>query len=122
MHVASALVLLLVFEVGVEICIRHANLGDEGYHSLFNWFTAGEERILSPGSVRALQTYTLGLYPRLIQWAMAVFDLPEAVAVSRNTLCREGGSLSRIQVCSTSAARQQGQQRASQSGVNDSTP
>lgn len=98
MHVTAALVLVLIFEVGAEICIRHSELGSEGYHSLFNWFTAGQQRLLSPGSVDALRTYSLGLYPRLIQWAMAIFDLPEAIAVSRNTLCREGGSLSRIQV------------------------
>jgi hypothetical protein len=30
-----------------------------------------------------LQAATLGLYPGAIKWAMAVFDLPEAIAVAR---------------------------------------
>ena len=34
-HLSTAVSLMLLLELGVEMCIRHENLGREGMHSLF---------------------------------------------------------------------------------------
>lgn len=64
---------------------RYQGLGRDGSHSLYRWFTSYEQRHFpDPMGLRArLQAATLGLYPGAIKWAMAVFDLPEAIAVAR---------------------------------------
>lgn len=80
----------------------YQSLGREGYHSLYRWYTAFEqEHFPDPqGLRRQLSVWTLGLYPRCIQWLMAVFDVPECIAVTRDALCKAGGAagLSRVQV------------------------
>ena len=94
-----ALLLLLLLEMGCEICIRHARLGSEGYSSLWNWFRSQQETLLSPDSLAALRTYSCGLYPRLVEVSMTLFDLPEAIAVARNALCADAApQLSRVQM------------------------
>jgi hypothetical protein len=48
-----------------------------------------------------LEKATFGLYPGALKAAMAVFDIPEAVAVTRTAMCAVQGSLttiSRLQV------------------------
>ena len=98
-HLLMAILLLLMLELAIEVCIRHARLGSEGYHSLYNWFVMSQKDMLCPDSLAALQRYSLGFYPKLVQWSMAVFDLPEAIAVTRNTLCTDGAaSVSRFQM------------------------
>ena len=55
-----------------------------------------------PMGVRAFFTkYSLGIYPRVVKYFMAIFDIPEMVAVGRTTICNSYGtweSLTRLQV------------------------
>jgi hypothetical protein len=92
-HVATALVLAVALDVGVATCARHAGLGAEGYHSLYKWYVQDFEKTHFPdpaGLRSSLATWTGGLYPGTIKAAMAVFDVPEAVAVGRAALCGAG--------------------------------
>ena len=76
-------------------------MGSEGYHSLYRWYKTFENtHFPDPGGLRqTVSTATLGLYPGVLQYAMAVFDVPEAIAVTRKILCESGvGSVSRLQV------------------------
>lgn len=102
-HLMCAVTLVLVLELGVEMCIRHEQLGQQGLHSLYRWYQAFEvEHFPDPQGLRLLlQKATLGLYPGLIKIAMAIFDIPELIAVTRISVCAAGGSwaaISRLQV------------------------
>lgn len=80
---------------------RYESLGSEGYHSLFKWYQAFEAtHFPDPVGLReTIATWTLGLYPNCLKYAMAIFDVPESIAVTRKLLCASGlSSLSRIQV------------------------
>ena len=84
--------------------VRYEGVGREGYHSLFRWYQRFEaEAFPDPAGLRAgLQRWTLGAYPGVLKAAMAVFDVPEAIAVARSTLCSPGGglaALTRLQAC-----------------------
>lgn len=61
------------------------------------------EHFPDPQGLRLLlERMTLGLYPGVLKAAMAVFDVPEAIAVTRTAMCAVQGSLttiSRLQVC-----------------------
>lgn len=98
LHLSAAVALLLVLEMGIETVIRFEGVGSNGYHSLFTWYQSFEaERFPDPADMRRiLSTYTLGLYPNAIKWAMALFDVPEAIAVARNAVCADGGSISQL--------------------------
>lgn len=98
-HVVAAVSLLLLLELGIETVIRYEHLGREGYHSLYKWYRAYEARHFpDPFEVRqAAERLTLGLYPTLIQWAMALYDIPESIAVARGYICEEHASLTRLQ-------------------------
>ncbi|KAK2079809.1 hypothetical protein QBZ16_002204 [Prototheca wickerhamii] len=98
-HVVAAVSLLLLLELGIETVIRHEHLGREGYHSLYKWYRAYEaQHFPDPFGVRALaERLTLGLYPELIRWSMAAYDIPEAIAVARGQLCETGPALTRLQ-------------------------
>lgn len=101
-HLLVAVVLLLLLELGIETCIHYQSVGREGYHSLYRWYTAFEqEHFPDPQGLRRwLASWSLGLYPRCLQWLMAVFDVPESIAVTREIMCSgEGAALSRVQVC-----------------------
>ena len=37
-----------------------------------------------------MSTWTLGLYPNVIKWVFAVFDLPQELAVARAQICAAG--------------------------------
>lgn len=81
--------------------IRYEGLGADGYHSLFKWYQRFEsERFSDPYGVRAmLSKASLGLYPAALQWTMAVFDVPETVAVARGHICTAGAaSVSRMEL------------------------
>jgi hypothetical protein len=43
-HILLAVSLMLLLELGVEVCIKYESLGSEGMHSLYRWFTAYEDR------------------------------------------------------------------------------
>lgn len=44
-------------------------------------------------------SWTLGVYPNCLKCAMAIFDVPETIAVTRKLLCQSGvASVSRVQV------------------------
>ena len=82
---------------------RYESLGAEGYHSLFKWYQRFEaEAFPDPQDLRGTcSRWTGGLYPGILQAAFALFDVPEAIAVSRNALCRGVTSLTRLQVAAT---------------------
>ncbi|KAI3522114.1 hypothetical protein L1887_11593 [Cichorium endivia] len=97
-HLAAALVLMLLMELGVETCIRHNLLATSGYHSLYEWYRSVEsEHFPDPTGLRArLEQWTFGLYPACIKYLMSAFDVPEVMAVTRSNICKNGmGSLSR---------------------------
>ena len=51
------------------------------------------------GLRQTVARWSLGLYPNCLKFAMAVFDIPESIAVTRKLLCQSGvGSVTRIQV------------------------
>ena len=47
-----------------------------------------------------MSRWSLGAYPGLVRAAMALFDIPEAIAVTRTAMCAAGGVavLPRLQV------------------------
>ncbi|KAG5543415.1 hypothetical protein RHGRI_016222 [Rhododendron griersonianum] len=97
-HLASALILMLLLELGLEMCIRHKLLATSGYHSLYQWYRSVEsEHFPDPTGLRArIEQWTFGLYPACIKYLMSAFDVPEVMAVTRNTICKNGmASLSR---------------------------
>ncbi|KAK9862826.1 hypothetical protein WJX84_007158 [Apatococcus fuscideae] len=100
-HVTIALTLMLLLELGVETCVRYAGVGKDGYHGLYRWYTAFEaQHFPDPMAVRdKISHWTLHVYPGMLQTAMTVFDLPEAIAVSRSTICSAAGfaGLTRLQ-------------------------
>ena len=84
---------------------RYESLGVEGYHSLFRWYQAFEAtHFPDPVGLReTVAKWTLGLYPNCLKFTMAIFDVPESIAVTRKLLCTSGlASLTRIQVCNSS--------------------
>ena len=82
---------------------RYESLGQEGYHSLFKWYQRFEaEAFPDPQDLRgACSRWTGGLYPGVLQAAFALFDVPEAIAVSRSALCQGVTSLTRLQVATS---------------------
>ncbi|MEW5320472.1 MAG: hypothetical protein WDW38_011542 [Sanguina aurantia] len=97
-HVSLAVLLMLLLELGVETCIRHEHLGEEGYHSLYRWYRSYEaEHFPDPMGLRnTLQAWTLGLYPQGLKYCMALFDIPEAIAVTRASMCARAGGVSHL--------------------------
>jgi hypothetical protein len=101
-HLSAAVALLLLLELGVEMVMRYEGIGGDGYHSLYRWYRNFEaQHFPDPAGLRgSLSKWTLGLYPSGLKWLMALFDVPEAIAVSRTAMCAAGGSsvtLTRIQ-------------------------
>ncbi|EPS68439.1 hypothetical protein M569_06328, partial [Genlisea aurea] len=97
-HLSAALILMMILELGVETCIKHKLLATSGYHSLYEWYRSVEvEHFPDPTGLRArIEQWTFGLYPACIKYLMSAFDVPEVMAVSRNSICRNGmESLSR---------------------------
>ncbi|GAB4822190.1 hypothetical protein N2152v2_009236 [Parachlorella kessleri] len=94
-HLLSAVSLLLLLELGLETVMRYENVGRDGYHSLYKWYRAFEAlHFPDPMGLRlVLERWTLHLYPNAIKWLMAVFDVPENIAVSRTAICAAGGKL-----------------------------
>ncbi|XP_059637902.1 uncharacterized protein LOC132279866 [Cornus florida] len=97
-HLAAALILMLLLELGVETCIRHKLLATSGYHTLYEWYRSVEsEHFPDPTGLRArIEKWTFGLYPACIKYLMSAFDVPEVMAVTRTNICKNGmESLSR---------------------------
>ncbi|GAB4833573.1 hypothetical protein Ancab_031816 [Ancistrocladus abbreviatus] len=97
-HLSAALILMLLLELGVEMCIRHKLLATSGYHTLYQWYRQVEsEHFPDPTGLRArLEQWTFGLYPACIKYLMSAFDIPEVMAVTRSNICNKGmQSLSR---------------------------
>ncbi|KAL3840377.1 hypothetical protein ACJIZ3_024968 [Penstemon smallii] len=97
-HLAAALILMLLLELGIETCIRHKLLATSGYHTLYEWYRSVEsEHFPDPTGLRArIEQWTFGLYPACIKYLMSAFDVPEVMAVTRNNICKNGmDSLSR---------------------------
>ncbi|PSS19760.1 Palmitoyltransferase [Actinidia chinensis var. chinensis] len=97
-HLAAALILMLLLEIGVEMCIRHKLLATSGYHTLYQWYQSVEsEHFPDPTGLRVrIEQWTFGLYPACIKYLMSAFDVPEVMAVTRTNICKNGmESLSR---------------------------
>ena len=97
-HLFTAIALLLLLELGTETVIRYENVGTDGYHSLYRWYRSFEmEHFPDPANVRRVLSYwTFGIYPNSIKWLFALFDVPEAIAVSRTAACATGGSFAAL--------------------------
>ena len=80
--------------------VRYESLGAEGYHSLFSWYQRFEaQHFPDPMGMRETITQWTGhLYPSILKFTFALFDVPEAIAVSRTALCSGTASLTRLQV------------------------
>ncbi|KAK3126151.1 hypothetical protein QOZ80_7AG0552370 [Eleusine coracana subsp. coracana] len=91
-HLTAALLLMLLLELGIEICIRNHLLATSGYHTLYEWYRSMEsEHFPDPTGLRArLEQWTLGLYPACIKYLMSAFDVPEVMAVTRINICKNG--------------------------------
>eukprot|EP00873_Tetraselmis_striata_P039964 jgi/Tetstr1/460228/TSEL_005543.t1 len=99
-HLSVAISLMLGLDLAIETCVQHGVLGGEGYHSLFNWYRAFEaQHFPDPNGLRdKLARYSLHAYPDGLRCLMAVFDIPEAIALGRVAVCSAGwGSLTRLQ-------------------------
>uniref|UniRef100_A0A7S1T4N1 Calcineurin-like phosphoesterase domain-containing protein n=1 Tax=Tetraselmis chuii TaxID=63592 RepID=A0A7S1T4N1_9CHLO len=99
-HVSVAVSLMLGLDLALETCVRHGMLGGEGYHSLFNWYRSFEaQHFPDPNGLRdKLTAFSLHVYPVGLRWMMAVFDIPEAIALGRTAVCTSGwDSLTRLQ-------------------------
>ncbi|CAH2078205.1 unnamed protein product [Thlaspi arvense] len=97
-HLTAALILMLLLELGIEICIQHKLLATSGYHTLYQWYKSVEnEHFPDPTGLRArIEQWTFGFYPACIKYLMSAFDIPEVMAVTRTNICRGGmESLSR---------------------------
>ncbi|WVZ61470.1 hypothetical protein U9M48_011334 [Paspalum notatum var. saurae] len=91
-HLTAALLLMMLLELGIEICIRNHLLATSGYHTLYEWYRSMEsEHFPDPTGLRArLEQWTLGLYPACIKYLMSAFDVPEVMAVTRINICKNG--------------------------------
>lgn len=91
-HLTAALLLMLLMELGIEVCIRNHLLATSGYHPLYDWYRSMEsEHFPDPTGLRArLEQWTLGLYPACIKYLMSAFDVPEIMAVTRINICKNG--------------------------------
>ncbi|BDA40538.1 hypothetical protein COCOBI_01-1910 [Coccomyxa sp. Obi] len=99
-HLTAAILSLVLLELGVETCIRYEELGAEGFHSLYRWYQRFEaQHFPDPAGLRdTIARYTLHAYPGVVQAAMALFDVPEAIAVTRTAMCSATAApLSRFQ-------------------------
>lgn len=98
LHFFAAIALLILLELGIETVIRYEQVGSEGYHSLYRWYREFEsEHFSDPADLRSvLSKWTFGLYPNAIKWLFAVFDVPEAIAVSRSAACSAAGSFASL--------------------------
>ncbi|CAN4095395.1 unnamed protein product [Withania somnifera] len=78
-HMAAAVILMLLLELGIETCIRHKLLATSGYHTLYEWYKSVEsEHFPDPTGLRArIEQWTYGLYPACIKYLMSAFDVPE---------------------------------------------
>ena len=98
LHLSAAISLVILLELGTETVIRYEQVGRDGYHSLYRWYMQFEAEYFSdPANLRSiLSSWTFGLYPNAIKWLFAVFDVPEAIAVSRNAACSAAGSFASL--------------------------
>uniref|UniRef100_A0A7N2KRU7 Uncharacterized protein n=2 Tax=Quercus lobata TaxID=97700 RepID=A0A7N2KRU7_QUELO len=97
-HLAVALILMLVLEVGIETFVRFNLVATTDYHSLYRWHQSMLHKHLPVliGIQNRLKQWTFGLYPACIKYLMSGFDVPELMAVARSNICKNGmESLSR---------------------------
>jgi len=97
-HLSAAITLLILLELGIEMVMKYEGVGEDGYHSLYKWYRSFEAlHFPDPAGLRStLSTLTLGIYPNVIKWAFAIFDIPEAIAVSRTAMCTAGGTIAAL--------------------------
>ncbi|KAL0017342.1 hypothetical protein SO802_004411 [Lithocarpus litseifolius] len=99
-HLAAALILMLVLELGIETLPNTYMLTNSttiffscsGYHSLYRWHQSMFHRHLPvPIAIQdSIKRWTFGLYPACIKYLMSAFDLPELMAVTRSNICKNG--------------------------------
>ncbi|KAG7941523.1 hypothetical protein I3843_16G049200 [Carya illinoinensis] len=91
-HLVVDLLLLWLFELGVEMFVQIGLLETSEYHSLYRSL---ESMLIQPVST-SLEQWTFGLYPACIKYVISAFDVPELIAVTRENICKNGmESLSR---------------------------
>ncbi|KAH7619432.1 hypothetical protein NADE_006274 [Nannochloris sp. 'desiccata'] len=97
-HLSAAITLLILLELGIEMVMKYEGVGQDGYHSLYKWYRSFETlHFPDPAGLRStLSTLTLGIYPNVFKWAFAIFDIPEAIAVSRTAMCTAGGTIAAL--------------------------
>ena len=88
-HLMAAVILAVALDVGVAMVARSGVGLGAGGPSLYSWYRAFEAAAFpDPAGLRAaLSTVTAGAYPGLLKAAMAVYDVPEAIAVGRAAVC-----------------------------------
>ncbi|XP_050267239.1 uncharacterized protein LOC126711738 [Quercus robur] len=91
-HLAVALILMLVLEVGIETFVRLNLVATSDYHSLYRWHQSMFHKHLPVpiGIQNGLKRWTFGLYPACIKYLMSAFDVPELMAVTRSNICKNG--------------------------------
>eukprot|EP00238_Polyblepharides_amylifera_P002080 CAMPEP_0196589178 /NCGR_PEP_ID=MMETSP1081-20130531/62925_1 /TAXON_ID=36882 /ORGANISM="Pyramimonas amylifera, Strain CCMP720" /LENGTH=249 /DNA_ID=CAMNT_0041911907 /DNA_START=159 /DNA_END=908 /DNA_ORIENTATION=- len=106
-----AIVLMLVLELGLDICTHYGvlastatagagNDAEDASKPLGLWdayFSTMEVNFPDPNGLRSmLEVWTFGAYPAVLEYLFALFDMPDMMAVTRVTVCSEGwGSISR---------------------------
>ncbi|KAG7941535.1 hypothetical protein I3843_16G049900 [Carya illinoinensis] len=95
-HLVVDLILLWLFELGVETFVQIGLLESSEYHSLYRSLESMLIQTASNGNRTSLEQWTFSLYPACIKYVMTAFDVPELIAVTRRNICENGmESLSR---------------------------
>ncbi|KAK3262485.1 hypothetical protein CYMTET_28662, partial [Cymbomonas tetramitiformis] len=91
-HTAMALVLMLVLELFLDLCVANKVLGRAGIGGLWNATLAKQQGSIADlaGIASWLEYWTFGVYPHVVKYICTVFDLPEVMAATRQTICTAG--------------------------------
>ncbi|KAG6624718.1 hypothetical protein CIPAW_16G047400 [Carya illinoinensis] len=76
-HLVVDLILLWLFELGVETFVQIGLLESSEYHSLYRSLESMLIQTASNGNRTSLEQWTFGLYPACIKYVMTAFDVPE---------------------------------------------
>nr|CCA25522.1 conserved hypothetical protein [Albugo laibachii Nc14] len=92
-HCIAASACLIFYECIVDFAILKGGLGQEGSHSLFQYFTTNVFSFSGLTSIQTTQTtieYIVELYFSFMRFCMSAFDIPEVVAIHRSKICSSG--------------------------------
>ncbi|KAE8911680.1 hypothetical protein PF003_g4846 [Phytophthora fragariae] len=96
-HCIAAFTILLVYECLLEVASVRGSLGREGEHTLYLFFSS---TLPDFSAIRQYDIFGLAsLYGDFMRLCMAIFDVPEVVALHRNKICASGfDSLGRMEL------------------------